>query len=142
MTKPRASKLDPQSQRFWDALVELEVAVDELSTRILERTEMPTKTSRNAKASENLEGSDLYLARLAKLSNTASILRDCLDADAQDMPEPAKRRSLRRIVHPELSGNADTALRARVGRAARRYGLSFKVWVERYGMVDKHPNAT
>lgn len=56
------------------------------------------------------------------------------------MPDAAKRRGLKRIVQPHLSGSADTAKRARVGRAARRYSLRFNEWVKRYGMVDMHPD--
>lgn len=141
--RPRA-KPDRYSQRFWDALDRLEHDVDDLSTRILTRTAEPPKTSRSPKASSSTsktpDDADLFIERMTALSKTVSILRDCLDAPASDMPGPAKRRSLRRIVHPELEGNADTALRARVGRAARRYGLSFNEWVERYGMVDRHPD--
>ncbi len=144
MTRARASA-DRYSKRFWDALANLEEAVDDLSTRILKRTaEPPNKTSRRAssqaKASKSQDDSDLYIERMQQLAKTVSILRDCLDAPAQDMPAQAQRRNLRRIVHPEIEGNADTAFRARVGRAARRYGLSFHEWVRRYGMTDKHPH--
>jgi len=141
-TRTRAQP-DHYSQRFWDALDRLEHEVDDLSTRILKRTAEPSarasRQTSTTKTSKSQDDSDLFLERMAALAKTVSILRDCLDAPASDMPDPAKRRSLRRIVHPELEGNADTALRARVGRAARRYGLSFKDWVTRYGMVDKHP---
>jgi len=141
----RKSTAPDPYRKFWNALVHLEEAVDDLSTRILKRTaEPPARASRRAsikpKASKSGDDSDLYIERMKQLAKTVSILRDCLDAPAQDMPTQAKRRNLRRIVHPEIEGNADTALRARVGRAARRYGLSFNQWVQRYGLVDKHPD--
>lgn len=135
MTSPAP---DRYSRRFWDALVQLESAVDDLSTRILKRTASPARKNRPPRAPSKT-GDALFLERMAKLEDTVSILRDCLDAPASKMPSKAQHRNLRRIVHPELVGNADTALRARVGRAARRHGLSFSTWVERYGLVDKLP---
>lgn len=131
------SRTDPYSQRFWDALVRLEDAVDDLSTRILTRTAPPSTSPPRASSKS---GDALFLQRMAKLEDTVSTLRDCIDAPASNMPDNAKRRNLRRIVHPEIEGNAATALRARVGRAARRHGLSFSTWLERYGLVDKLPD--
>ena len=147
MTKKRPST-DRYSQRFWEALVGLEEAVDDLSTRILARAAPPPETT-NAQASsahktesgdDPEDSSDLYIQRMAKMQRTVSILRDCIDAPARDLPAPAKRRNLKRIVHPAIEATADTAKRARIGRAARRYGLSFKEWVRRYGFVDRHPH--
>jgi len=142
MTKKRPSA-DRYSQRFWDALVDLEDAVDDLSTRILARAAPPPETT-DAQASspekpEPEDGSDHYIQRMTKMQRTVSILRDCIDAPARDLPAPAKRRNLKRIVHPAIEATANTAKRARIGRAARRYGLSFKEWVRRYGFVDRHP---
>ena len=130
---------DPYSRRFWDALDRLEHEVDGLSTRILKRTEAPPKTARTAKASETQDDASLFIERIDALTKTVSILRESIDAPASELPAPAKRRKLRRIVHPEIYGDASTAHRARVGRAARRHGMSFREWVDRYGMVDKLP---
>jgi hypothetical protein len=142
MTNARAPA-DPYSRKFWDALLGLEEAVDDLSTRILARTAAPApKTSKrgsSARASRSKDDSDLYVERLRKLQRTVCILRDCLDAPAHQLPAAAQSRNLKRIVHPVVRGNADTAKRARVGRAARRAGMSFHAWVERYGLVDKLP---
>lgn len=139
----RTPTLDHTSERLWSALVHLEESVDALTLCILQRNatpkEPPRPTSKPPSRAPTQSGADLYLGRMAKLETIISTLRDCLEAPAQALPDQAQRRNLRRIVHPELSGNADTAKRARVGRAARRYGLSFKEWVDRYGMVDKHP---
>ena len=117
-------------------------AVDDLSTRILARAAPPPETAKvqASSAKEPEDSSDLYIQRMAKMQRTVSILRDCIDAPARDLPAPAKRRNLKRIVHPAIEANADTAKRARIGRAARRYGLSFKEWVRRYGLVDRHPH--
>ena len=132
---------DRYSQRLWKALDVLEHEVDDLSTRILTRTAEPPKTSpAKSKPKAKLDDTDLFIERMNSLANTVSILRACLEAPASDMPDPAKRRGLKRIVQPHLSGSDDTAMRARVGRAARRYGLTFNEWIRRYGFVDKHPN--
>jgi len=39
----------------------------------------------------------------------------------------------------EMTGNADTALRARVGKAAKRAGIPYKEWVARYGLDPSPP---
>ena len=38
-----------------------------------------------------------------------------------------------------MTGNADTALRARVGKAAKRAGIPYKEWVARYGLDPSPP---
>lgn len=141
MTRRNRAQPDRYSQRFWDALDRLEHEVDDLSTRILTRTtDTRPKTKAGKTKAKPLDDANQFIERMTALANTVVILRDSIDAPASDMPGPVQRRSLRRIVHPEIEGNASTAFRARVGRAARRYGLSFNEWVKRYGMVDRHPD--
>jgi len=38
-----------------------------------------------------------------------------------------------------MIGNVDTALRARVGKAAKRAGIPYKEWVARYGLDPSPP---
>ena len=43
------------------------------------------------------------------------------------------------MTSPVMTGNADTALRARVGKAAKRAGIPYKEWVARYGLNPDPP---
>jgi len=56
-----------------------------------------------------------------------------------ELPKKIKSKGLRRRVPP--IGSAATAQRARVGRAAKRHGMSYDTWVKSYGMVDKLPRS-
>jgi hypothetical protein len=138
MTDPSSPEY---SERFWVVLEELENEVSELGLRILKREGRPPsspKASTKPAAGDD-DHSPAYLQRMKDLSRTVSTLRACLDAPAHSLPEAARRRNFKRIVHPIVEGNADTAKRARVGRAARRAGMTYRAWVQRYGMTDKLP---
>ncbi len=49
--------------------------------------------------------------------------------------ELLKRAGRRRAVLP--AGNPETAARARVGKAAKKHGMTFDEWVALHGMADK-----
>jgi len=70
--------------------------------------------------------------------------RDGRDAGRRDAPvEKVEARSASpqapTSTTAEMTGNADTALRARVGKAAKRAGIPYKEWVARYGLDPSPP---
>ncbi len=153
MTEP----IPGYSEQFWAHLEELEDAVDALVSVVLAprgsspnpsstsssapqaEVHLPTSPNSPSSTSNSADHSSEFWTRMRSLSNTLRTLHACLIAPANDLPEKAKRKNLKRLVHPVVQGSANTALRARVGRAAKRAGISFQSWVERYGMVDKRP---
>ena len=65
-----------------------------------------------------------------------AVRRDALTEEFE-APRASPRTPVRRSA--EMTGNADTALRARVGKAAKRAGVPYKEWVARYGLEPSPP---
>jgi len=82
--------------------------------------------------------------------------RDGRDGSDRDSRDGSGREDRRGAVEPEraekpqkstkvsvaasvMTGSADTALRARVGKAAKRAGVPYKEWVARYGLNPSPP---
>lgn len=55
----------------------------------------------------------------------------------EEVPGASSRTPTR--APAEMIGNVDTALRARVGKAAKRAGIPYKEWVARYGLNPSPP---
>ncbi len=70
--------------------------------------------------------------RLVELTAKTNDLLNALIAPQKDLTEKGLKKKV--MIVP---ANADTALRARVGRVARSYGMTMDQWVSRHGMRDK-----
>jgi hypothetical protein len=64
-------------------------------------------------------------------------LRLLSDAILLDVPPPEIAKAGKRVGVLRKRADATTALRARVGRAARRNGFTYRKWVEEFGMRDR-----
>ena len=62
--------------------------------------------------------------------------RSAVDSEKAEKPTASTRGSATASV---MTGSADTALRARVGKAAKRAGVPYKEWVARYGLNPSPP---
>jgi hypothetical protein len=84
-----------------------------------------------------LEGDRELMDRMQAVEKQLALLVDALLKP--DVPKEIKAKGLKRRTAPVPT--AETARRARVGRAAKRYGMTYQEWVQRYGMVEKLPGS-
>jgi len=89
----------------------------------------------NAKAKET-EASEEYWSRLRDVETKLDTLIELLTQP--ERPERIKNAGRRSGV---IGANSQTALRARIGRAAKQHGMTMAEWVDRYGEVDRLPDA-
>ena len=79
---------------------------------------------------------EAILERLARIERTLDVLMARLFEPVSGADAPYSRGLRRRGV---VLANADTARRARAGRAAKRYGFSFSDWVVVFGEAERLP---
>jgi len=91
--------------------------------RVTKAKEVPVET-------EALEVSERLERIEAVLGNLMEVLT------SEKPPELLERKGLRRHVVPATS---QTALRARVGRRAKKLGYTYQEWLDRYGLVEYPP---
>ncbi len=74
--------------------------------------------------------------RLTLLARQLSILGKVLLAP----PETPGARGRPKLTPAQVSAeNKRRTFRARIGRAAKRYGMSVDEWIDRYGAIDRLP---
>ena len=91
--------------------------------------------AKDKETSSPASASDIPPALDERLEAIENMLRALTDSIFEKNEELKKKKNVRKklLITP---ANATTAQRARVGRVAKQYGLTYKEWVELHGMRD------
>ena len=87
------------------------------------------------KKTEEAQREDLNSAITERLDAIQSQLDRLCQAVFQTQEQLAPKKVRKKVLI--APANADTALRARVGRVARSYGMTMQQWIDLHGMRDK-----
>lgn len=85
---------------------------------------------------------DTIARSVAALAADVSALREAvgiLSRALLDVPAPASRPRVKLSPAQKASDNKRRTYKARVARAAKRYGFTVEEWIERFGEVDRLP---
>ncbi len=111
------------SRRAARALCAMHLVVDAEASTVSARKKEPV--------SEAVTYDSAIEQRLAGIEENIAKLYDALFKPTYELPNGVAKKA---AIVPST---AETALRARVGRAARNYGMTFDQWVGLHGMRDK-----